>query len=672
MIERLLIANRGEIACRIIETCHRLGIQAVAVYSEADRYARHVRLADTAHFIGQAPAKDSYLNVDRILQAAKASGADAIHPGYGFLAENAAFAQRVLDEGLIFVGPDPQTIEQMGSKAAAKALVIPAGVPVIPGYHGDEQSDEWLLKEASSIGFPLMIKAAAGGGGKGMRIVHDMAQFIEAIHAARREAKASFGDDRIILERYLSHPRHIEAQVFGDQHGRVIHLFERDCSSQRRHQKVIEEAPAFGLPDKLRSDLLQAAVDAAQAVNYVGAGTVEFLVDVNSNAFYFLEMNTRLQVEHPVTEMITGLDLVEWQLRVAMGEALPEQSAIRSPNGHAFEARIYAEDPDQGFMPAIGRIHALHWPCDVRIDSGVDAGDAIGIDYDPMIAKLIVHGQSRQQALDRLNTALEHTFIDGLTTNLGFLQALSASQPMQAASIDTGYLDRELSSLLAEAPTHWPALWQIAALVWSHHLDQRSQQQHPQNPWAQSDGWRLGLPTQARTVTLKDRQESKEARLKGHDGRYRLLDDGQWHAATIEDLALYTHPGYTTGQCLAHIDDHPFDIVYHITERGLIEISMHQRRHRFWVQTHAGIDDGHDLSGSQVTSPMPGQVMEVHVKVGQAVSPGEPLVVMEAMKMELSIKATLDGTISAIHITPGMRVDAHSVLIDIEPHEASA
>lgn len=671
MIERLLIANRGEIACRIIETCHRLGIRAVAVYSEADRYARHVRLADTAYFIGDAPAKDSYLHVDRIIQAAKASGADAIHPGYGFLAENAAFAQRVLGEGLIFVGPDPQTIEQMGSKAAAKALVIPAGVPVIPGYHGDEQSDERLAKEASAIGFPLMIKAAAGGGGKGMRIVHDMTQFLEAIHAARREAKASFGDDRIILERYLPHPRHIEAQIFGDRHGRVIHLYERDCSSQRRHQKVIEEAPAFGLPDKLRSDLLQAAVDAAQAVNYVGAGTVEFLVDVNSSAFYFLEMNTRLQVEHPVTEMITHLDLVEWQLRVAMGEPLPEQNSLPSPDGHAFEARIYAEDPDQGFMPAIGRIQTLHWPPDARIDSGVDAGDAIGIDYDPMIAKLIVHGQSRQESLDRLNEALEHTFIDGLTTNLGFLQALSASQPMQTASIDTGYLDRDLSSLLAEASTHLLDSWQIAALVWSHHSDQHARAQRPENPWAQSDGWRLGLPIQARSVTLKDRHEPKEAMLKGHGGQYQLLSDGQWYEATIDDLARHAHPGYTAGRCSVHIDDHPFEIVYHITHRGLIEISIHHRRYQFWVQTHAGIDDAHDLSGSQVTSPMPGQVMDVHVKVGQTVRTGEALVVMEAMKMELSIKAAIDGTVSAIHAEPGMRVDANSVLIDIEPNESS-
>ncbi len=667
MIQRLLIANRGEIACRVIETAQRLGIEAVAVYSEADRNARHVRLADAAYPIGPAAAKDSYLNIDRILEAAKLSQADAIHPGYGFLAENAAFAQRVMDAGIIYVGPEPKTIEQMGSKAAAKALVIPAGVPVIPGYHGEDQSDEHLADQAKVIGFPLMIKAAAGGGGKGMRIVYEMAQFIEAIHAARREATSSFGDDRVILERYLSHPRHIEAQIFGDRHGRVIHLYERDCSSQRRHQKIIEEAPAHGLPDPLRADLLSAAVDAAKAVDYVGAGTVEFLVDLASNAFYFLEMNTRLQVEHPVTEMITGLDLVEWQLRVAVGESLPDQSEIPSPNGHAFEARIYAEDPEQGFMPAIGRIQTLHWPDHVRIDTGVDALDAIGIDYDPMIAKLITHGPSRQEALDRLNHALDHTFIDGLTTNLSFLQALSSGRAMQAAAIDTGYLDRDLHALQVDDPIHADDPWWVAALHWADHTDQRAQALQACSPWAQSDGWRLGLPAQARTITLRDRHQQRDLMLEGQRGQYRIWEDGQWHEATIEAMSAQSHQGLTTGQWRFKISGREFIAINHLHDRGVIETSIDHHRHRYTIQTHAGMDEASEALGGQVTSPMPGQVMDVQVRLGQAVKTGELLAVMEAMKMELSIKALIDGTVAAIHIETGMRVDANTVLIEIEP-----
>ena len=413
MFKTVLIANRGEIACRIIATCRRLGVETVAVYSDADADARHVRLADRAVRIGAAEARKSYLDMDRIIQAAKDTASQAIHPGYGFLSENAGFARKLRDAGLTLIGPSPETMDLMGSKAAAKAKMEAADVPLIPGYHGDDQDDDTLKAEAERVGFPLMLKAAAGGGGKGMRVVHSGTDFDEALKAARREASGAFGDERMIIERYLPTPRHIEAQVFADTHGSTVHLFERDCSSQRRHQKIIEEAPAARLDDKVRQQLLDAAVRAAEAVDYVGAGTVEFLVD--GEAFFFLEMNTRLQVEHPVTECITGLDLVEWQLRVAAGEALPLKQDDIHASGHAMEARIYAEDPDQGFVPSTGRIDALVLPenSGVRVDSGVESGDEVSMHYDPMIAKLIVHDTTREACLARLNQALAASFVAG-------------------------------------------------------------------------------------------------------------------------------------------------------------------------------------------------------------------------------------------------------------------
>ncbi len=667
-IKRLLIANRGEIAVRIMATAKRLNIDTVAVYSEADRYAHHVRLADQAICIGGRAAKDSYLNIEAILKAAQDTMADAIHPGYGFLAENAEFAQAVVDAGLIFVGPSATTIAQMGSKAEAKALVMAAGVPVVPGYHGDDQSAETLRENAQSIGFPLMIKAAAGGGGKGMRIVHSIDAYDASLDAARREALASFGDERVILERYLPRPRHVEAQIFGDASGQVIHLYERDCSSQRRHQKIIEEAPAVGLSQTLREALLSAAVDAACAVGYVGAGTVEFLVDPDKKCFYFLEMNTRLQVEHPVTEMITGLDLVEWQLRVASGETLPQQADIPKPSGHAFEARIYAEDPEQGFLPAAGRLHALEWPANARIDAGVEAGDAIGIDYDPMIAKLIVHGTDRPRALKQLQQALDGCFIEGIKSNLSFLQALAASGPMQRGDMDTGHLDRDLGDVYPVHTDDDGLALVVAASVWINHTDQQARVQQAQSPWALSDGWRLGLPPTKRRfiVFYGDQRHCIQAWV---DGEQSLIDiDGLTHMV-MNASQRPMHENSSAMVWTGRIDEPSIEAIVHTTPNGLIDVCLGHIRFGFQVHTTGERRQADAAMSGQVQAPMPGLVAHIHCQVGQSVQAGEVLALMEAMKMELAIKAPIDGVIDAIHIEAGSRVDAATALMDLTPSD---
>ena len=450
MFTKILIANRGEIACRVIKTARRLGISTVAVYSEADATARHVTLADEAVEIGPAPVRDSYLRGDRIIAAAQRTGAAAIHPGYGFLSENAGFAADCTAAGLVFVGPGAAAIRAMGSKSAAKSLIENAGVAVVPGYHGDDQSDDLLRAEADRIGYPVLLKPSAGGGGKGMRVVREASQFDAALAAARREASASFGDVHMLIEKFVTQPRHIEVQVFADAHGNVLHLFERDCSVQRRHQKIIEEAPAPGLTEEQRLTMGQAAVDAAKAVGYLGAGTVEFLVD-SGGRFYFMEMNTRLQVEHPVTELVTGQDLVEWQLLVAAGEPLPLSQGDLVINGHAIEARLYAEDPDRDFLPATGHLLHLRYPAagqHVRIDTGVREGDLVSIHYDPLLAKLIVWDTDRASALRRLQTALRETRVIGVTTNLGFLTTVAAHEVFAAGGVDTGFIDRQRSDLV--------------------------------------------------------------------------------------------------------------------------------------------------------------------------------------------------------------------------------
>ncbi|ESQ90272.1 acetyl/propionyl/methylcrotonyl-CoA carboxylase subunit alpha [Asticcacaulis benevestitus] len=485
MFKKILIANRGEIARRIIRTCKRMNIQTVAVYSEADARAAFVREADRAVLIGPPAASDSYLRGDRIIAVALETGTEAIHPGYGFLSENADFAEACEAAGLAFIGPRPDAIRAMALKGAAKALMTAAGVPVTPGYHGDDQNTDHLAAEAARIGYPVLIKAVAGGGGKGLRRVDDPAEFADALLSAQREGQAAFGDPKVLIEKYLEVPRHIEIQLFADDHGNVVHLFERDCSLQRRHQKVIEEAPAPNLPDAMRQAMGQAAVRAAQAIRYRGAGTVEFIVDVSNGIegapFYFMEMNTRLQVEHPVTEAITGLDLVEWQLRVAAGEPLPKTQGDLTITGHAIEARLYAEDPQNDFLPATGTLERLEYPPSARIESAVEQGDEVSVFYDPMIAKIIVHGKNRKQALSRMREALIETKLRGLATNLGFLRRVVSDEAFAAAEIDTGFIARHQERLLAP--------WADREMAPSP--------ADPTSPWNDITGWMLNLPPRA-------------------------------------------------------------------------------------------------------------------------------------------------------------------------------
>ena len=659
MFKRILIANRGEIACRVIETCRRLGVETVAVYSDADRDARHVRMADRAVAIGPAEAGKSYLVAEKIIETARDTGAEAVHPGYGFLSENADFARALAEAGIALIGPKPETIYAMGSKARAKAIMSEAGVPLVPGYHGDDQADETLSAEADKVGFPLMLKAAAGGGGKGMRIVRSAGEFAEALAAARREATSAFGDKRMIIERYVEHPRHIEAQIFGDTHGNVVHLFERDCSSQRRHQKVIEEAPASGLDPEIRLELLDAAVKAARAVDYVGAGTVEFLVD--AQGFYFLEMNTRLQVEHPVTECVTGLDLVEWQLRVAAGEALPLSQDRITCSGHAMEARIYAEDPDRNFLPGSGDITALRFPERpwARIDTGVEAGDRVSVHYDPMIAKLVVSGENRTVALARLKQALAESHVGGLVTNLGFLLQLAERPEIADASIDTGLLDRALDEILerdAEIPPEIPA----AAAAWLLGIQERQAEQQDSSPWARPDGWRIG-GRESRWIDLEIGDSRFELECRGDsDTGYRFEFDGTRHEVHIRQTS--------DTDCTLFIDGAGRRVVVHEAGDRLEIVHDHRRwsvlRHRrFESITSASKGSG------RVVAPMPGKVIQVMVGVGEEVTEGQALALMEAMKMELSIKAEVAGKVKSIGAAEGDLVEADFVLLEIEPGE---
>jgi len=504
MFSKILIANRGEIACRVIRTAKRMGIATVAVYSEADAGALHVAMADEARLIGPPPARESYLKGAAILAAAQETGAEAIHPGYGFLSENAEFAEACAAAGVVFIGPPPAAMRAMGSKAAAKALMQQAGVPVVPGYHGDDQDPAHLLAEAEQIGFPVLIKASGGGGGRGMRIVNDTVEFLRALDGAKREAAGAFGDDRVLIEKYLTAPRHIEVQVFADAHGNVLHLYERDCSIQRRYQKVVEEAPAPGLKPKLRQAMGEAAVAAATAVGYVGAGTVEFIVE--GDKFYFMEMNTRLQVEHPVTEAVTNTDLVEWQLRVAAGENFTRAQNDIALIGHAIEVRLYAENPERGFLPATGILHRLRLPTEAaRVETGVREGDAVTPFYDPMIAKIIAWGPDRAAARVRLGRALAETGVLGVTTNLGFLARVIGDADFAAAKLDTGFIERRRAALLPPAaPAPDAAVAAAALFLLSEPVAD------PGDPWARRDGWRLNAPKAPRTLVLRDGEESRE------------------------------------------------------------------------------------------------------------------------------------------------------------------
>ncbi|MEJ7138502.1 biotin carboxylase N-terminal domain-containing protein [Amphibiibacter pelophylacis] len=711
MFTKILIANRGEIACRVIATARKMGIATVAVYSQADRNARHVRLADEAVCVGPAAARESYLRADAILQAARDTGAQAIHPGYGFLSENAAFARDCEAAGITFIGPPASAIEAMGSKSASKALMQRAGVPLTPGYHGDDQDGALLQAEADAIGYPVLIKASAGGGGKGMRRVDARCDFAAALASCQREAASSFGDARVLVEKCLENPRHIEVQVFADTQGHAVHLYERDCSMQRRYQKVIEEAPAPGLTPGQRAAMGQAAVDAALAVGYVGAGTVEFIAQQQPGGeliFYFMEMNTRLQVEHPVTEMITGLDLVEWQLRIAAGEPLPLAQDAIPCQGHAFEVRIYAEDADHGFLPATGLLQHVQPPPasrQVRIDTGVESGDTITPHYDPMIAKLIVHGDSRSEALQRLLSALAQYQIVGVTHNLGFLQRLAGHPDFAAARLDTGLIARELERLVPP-PAPVPDAVQALAALALHRLDAQTRAAPaPGSAWAHAlaggaevnadtaTGWRLNdaqaaIPVRLRRVAHASdgvqldslwRLQARPAQGTGDPAGtpcWRLMDA----AGVAQDIEVQSRPGDSAATAgLIHWQILQDGQRWQATTLPDMQPGQAARVH---VLVASGAQAGHwtlerilpgpDADAAQggaghVRAPMPGKVIALLVQAGDRVEAGQPLAVMEAMKMEHTLTAPHAGVVAALNCAVGDQVGDGVDLLDLEP-----
>jgi 3-methylcrotonyl-CoA carboxylase alpha subunit len=664
VFEKILIANRGEIAVRVARTARQLGIRTVAVYSEADANALHVEAADEAYSIGPAAAAQSYLRGDVILDVARRSGAQAVHPGYGFLSENAAFADACAKAGIVFIGPPIDAIRIMGSKSDSKRVMAGASVPLVPGYHEAAQDLASLRSAADTIGYPLLVKASAGGGGKGMRIVRSADELTDAVAGAQREAKAAFGDATLLLEKYLTRPRHVEIQVFADRQGNCVYLFERDCSTQRRHQKVIEEAPAPALADDVRVRIGEAAVAAARAVGYVGAGTVEFLYE--NGAFFFIEMNTRLQVEHPVTEMITGLDLVEWQLRVASGEPLPLSQQQLERRGHAFEARIYAEDPERDFLPATGRVKHLRVPAGnahVRVDTGVRAGDEISVYYDPMIAKLIVWGADRLTALRRLRQALEEYEVVGVTTNIGFLGAIAGHPAFAAEEIDTGFIERHRKDLLpppARTPDDVLALAALALLLRRGEEARAGARSvaDPHSPWHDTSGWRLNADNH-HELRLRDRDELREVTLHfRRDGFEIEASSGRTlraRNATLDrtSLALELEGAHLRATVVIDGSD------IHVFHGG-----------RMW---RLRIDDpavhaAEQASGSgKLTAPMPGAIVVVHVKPGQTVERNQPLLVLEAMKMEHTVRAPAAGRVDAVRVAAGDQVvdGAELVVLDL-------
>jgi 3-methylcrotonyl-CoA carboxylase alpha subunit len=679
MVRTLLIANRGEIACRVAATARRLGIRSVAVYSDADAGAAHVAACDEAIRIGASASSDSYLRIDRIVAAARASGADAVHPGYGFLSENADFAVACLDAGLIFVGPPAAAIRAMGDKRQAKQLMRAASVPLIPGYDGQDDSLATLQAQAAQIGYPLAIKAALGGGGRGIRVVASREEFEAALAACRREALAAFGNDRVLLERYLPHPRHIEVQVFADQHGACIWMPERDCSAQRRHQKVIEESPAPGLAPELCVRIGETAVTAASAVGYVGAGTVEFLV-VPDGEFYFMEMNTRLQVEHPVTEMVTGLDLVEWQLRVAAGEPLPLKQEQMQRNGHSIEARIYAEDPERDFMPGSGPIRHLALPdhaaftvhagagasgdpAAVRVDSAVRPSDVVTTYYDAMIAKLIVWGADRQQALARLHQALQRTLIVGLANNVDFLQRLAASEEFSSGRIDTGLIGRQIEHLTDPGDPFEPHAV-AAALVFLLAEEGRTQ---TADPWSSRTGWRLnGVAT--RRLTLRSGSAQQQVTVEYHaDGPQ--LDAGSWRAPLRADASDGTALHIRLADRVLAADV--------VRDRDTLHVFAGGRHRSYTLVDPLRTIGEADQDEDRLCAPMPGKIIAVHASQGDRVRRGQLLLVMEAMKMEHSILAPHDGVVEQLRYRVGDQVEEGAMLVSLhdpgaeQPREAT-
>lgn len=658
MFTKILIANRGEIACRVIATCQRLGIATVAVYSDADRNARHVRLADEAIAIGPAPARESYLRGDAILAAARRTGAQAIHPGYGFLSENAGFAQACAEAGIVFIGPSAAAIRAMGDKSAAKALMQQAGVPLTPGYHGDEQIPEFLRKQADSIGYPVLIKASAGGGGKGMRRVDDSATFTEALASCQREAQSAFGNAHVLVEKYVERPRHIEIQVFGDSHGNVVYLFERDCSVQRRHQKVLEEAPAPGMTPERRAAMGKAAVDAARAVNYVGAGTVEFIAGPDGD-FYFMEMNTRLQVEHPVTECITGTDLVEWQLRVASGEPLPLQQDQLQIRGHALEARLYAEDADRGFLPSTGTLRHLRLPANtahVRVDAGVEQGDAITPFYDPMIAKLIVWDVDRDAALRRMQQALAECEVVGVTTNAAFLRRLVMTDSFSQAKLDTALIEREQAALAPNDGDSDPALWALAAIAGVATSEAASRDaRDPHSPWQAQDGWRHGAAA-ARALTLEHRGTQRSVAVQGAGEQWTVHMDGNTlqGSGRLAGDALRVQIGEQLHRATVIRDGND---LYLFGSEGV---------QRFTLHDPVSEADQSVADAGSLVAPMPGRIVATLVAPGTAVKRGAPLLVLEAMKMEHTLQAPADGIVQGYRVKAGDQVGDGAVLVDFE------
>jgi 3-methylcrotonyl-CoA carboxylase alpha subunit len=658
MFDKLMIANRGEIACRIIRTARRLGIATVAVYSDADRDALHVRMADEAVHIGPAPARDSYLQAEPIITAALATGAQAIHPGYGFLSENADFARACAEQGLVFVGPPSAAIEAMGSKAAAKHIMGAAGVPLVPGYHGSDQDPALLRQEAERMGYPVLLKATAGGGGKGMRQVWSGDEFDAALAAAQREASASFGDATMLVEKYLTRPRHVEVQVFCDNHGNAIYLAERDCSVQRRHQKVIEEAPAPGMTAALREAMGTTAVQAAHAIDYRGAGTVEFLLD-EDGSYYFMEMNTRLQVEHPVTEMITGQDLVEWQLRVAAGEELPLQQQALTLRGHAFEARVYAEDPDNDFLPVTGTLAYLRAPEEsphVRVDTGVQQGDEISVHYDPMIAKLIVWDESRERALQRLSTALRDYRIGGTVTNLDFLYNLATADPFQRAELDTGFIERHQALIFRQRQEDLQRDLPMAALALFLHRQQQAAPRSgvdPWSPWGSGTGWRLNEP-HLHHVMLHCHQHDVHATLEHlPGGSFAICIDGQQTELRGElrgDALVFERDGHRRRATLA------------CTTEGFTLYLADGACHFRELRPDTG-ETAQRAAAGGLNAPMNGTVVSLLVEPGSEVRAGTPLMIMEAMKMEHTIRAPGDGTVSQFYFAPGDLVDGGAPLL---------
>jgi 3-methylcrotonyl-CoA carboxylase alpha subunit len=667
MFDKILIANRGEIACRVARTARRMGIRTVAVYSDADVGALHVTVCDEAYRLGPPPPRDSYLDGEAIIAIAKRTGAQAIHPGYGFLSENEKFAAACAREGVVFIGPPPAAIAAMGSKSAAKSIMGKAGVPLVPGYHGDDQDPELLAREAAKIGYPVLIKAVAGGGGKGMKIVERKADFAAALSSARREAQSGFGDDRVLIEKYLAAPRHIEIQVFADTHGNAVHLFERDCSVQRRHQKVLEEAPAPGMKLEHRRAMGKAAVACATAIGYVGAGTVEFIAAdsfARDGAFYFMEMNTRLQVEHPVTEMVTGEDLVEWQLRVAAGEPLPKRQDDLAISGHAIEARIYAEDPERGFLPSIGTITHLRAPVTgpaVRVDTGVRAGDEISPYYDPMIAKLIVHGDDRNAALARLRAALADYEIVGVATNVAFLRRVVAHDAFASGNVDTGLIARHHAALFPpRSPASAPALLaaalaEVQALIAERAAAARSSCD-PHSPWHVVDPWWPNSAIHAITLLFADGDTQRRVAVRRDGDAWRVK--------------------LPTGEIVARVCERDGRLVIVAPDGELVVTVVREGDHRHVFGrdgratlalvdplAHAGVEDAH---GGHLTAPMSGLVVAVMVKAGDAVAKGAPLMILEAMKMEHTIAAPAAGIVTAVNFGAGDRVKEGADLVDID------